>query len=41
MTRIFVQPAGQALALDVTLVSDNLTEFRRVGGLRVEDCEAS
>lgn len=36
-----LQLAGQALALDVTLVSHNLREFRRVGGLRVEDWEGA
>ena len=36
-----LQLAGQALALDVTLVSHNLKEFRRVGGLRVEDWEGA
>jgi tRNA(fMet)-specific endonuclease VapC len=35
-----LQIAGQALALDVVLVSHNLREFRRVGGLKVEDWEA-
>jgi tRNA(fMet)-specific endonuclease VapC len=34
-----LQLAGQALVLDVTLVSHNLREFRRVGGLRLEDWE--
>lgn len=36
-----LQLAGQALALDVTLVSHNLREFRRVGGLKIEDWETS
>lgn len=36
-----LQLAGQALALDLTLVSHNLREFRRVGGLKIEDWEAA
>lgn len=36
-----LQLAGQALALDVTLVSHNLREFRRIGGLKVEDWEGN
>ncbi|RYD65913.1 MAG: type II toxin-antitoxin system VapC family toxin [Verrucomicrobiaceae bacterium] len=35
-----LQLAGQALALDVTLVSHNLREFQRVSGLKLEDWEA-
>ena len=31
--------AGQAVALDVTLVTRNLREFQRVSGLRVENWE--
>jgi tRNA(fMet)-specific endonuclease VapC len=31
-----MQIAAHALSLDVTLVTDNLAEFRRVRGLRVE-----
>ena len=34
-----LQLAGQALALEVTLVSHNLREFQRVSGLKVEDWE--
>jgi tRNA(fMet)-specific endonuclease VapC len=33
--------AGQALALDVTLVSNNTREFSRVPGLRLEDWQQS
>jgi tRNA(fMet)-specific endonuclease VapC len=32
-----MQIAAHALALDVTLVTDNVGEFERVRGLRVED----
>jgi tRNA(fMet)-specific endonuclease VapC len=31
--------AGQALARDLTLVTHNLREFKRIGGLKVEDWE--
>lgn len=31
--------AGQAMALDVTLVTRNLREFQRISGLRVESWE--
>ena len=34
-----LQLAGQALALDVTLVTHNTREFGRVDGLRLEDWE--
>ncbi len=34
-----LQLAGQALALDVTLISHNLREFRRVTDLKIEDWE--
>lgn len=34
-----LQFAGQALALDLTLVSHNTREFQRVPGLRIEDWE--
>jgi tRNA(fMet)-specific endonuclease VapC len=34
-----LQLAGQALALDVTLVTHNTREFERVEGLRLEDWE--
>ncbi|MCW1925425.1 type II toxin-antitoxin system VapC family toxin [Luteolibacter arcticus] len=34
-----LQLAGQALALDLTLVSHNVREFQRVSGLRIEDWE--
>ncbi len=32
-----LQLSGQALALDVTLVTHNTREFQRVNGLRIED----
>jgi len=35
-----LQLAGQALALDVILVSHNLREFSRVAGLKTDDWEA-
>lgn len=34
-----LQLSGQALALDLTLVTHNTREFRRVHGLRIEDWE--
>jgi tRNA(fMet)-specific endonuclease VapC len=34
-----LQLAGQALALDVILVSHNVREFQRVSGLKLEDWE--
>jgi tRNA(fMet)-specific endonuclease VapC len=34
-----LQLAGQALALDLTLVTHNTREFKRVPGLRIEDWE--
>ncbi len=34
-----LQLAGQALALDLTLVTHNIREFQRVIGLRIEDWE--
>jgi tRNA(fMet)-specific endonuclease VapC len=35
-----LQLCGQALALDLTLVTHNNREFQRVTGLRLEDWEA-
>ncbi|MEM1083000.1 MAG: type II toxin-antitoxin system VapC family toxin [Verrucomicrobiota bacterium] len=35
-----LQLAGQALALDVVMVTNNTREFRRVEGLKVEDWES-
>jgi hypothetical protein len=35
-----LQLCGQALALDLTLVTHNTREFQRVTGLRLEDWEA-
>ena len=42
MTRIHIGPydillAGQALARDLILVTNNIREFRRVKGLKLED----
>ncbi len=34
-----LQLSGQALALDLTLVTHNTREFQRVNGLRLEDWE--
>jgi tRNA(fMet)-specific endonuclease VapC len=34
-----LQLSGQALALDLTLVTHNTREFKRVDGLRIEDWE--
>lgn len=34
-----LQLSGQALSLDLTLVTHNTREFGRVNGLRVEDWE--
>ena len=34
-----LQLCGQALALDLTLVTHNTREFKRVTGLRLEDWE--
>ena len=34
-----LQLCGQALALDLTLVTHNTREFKRVIGLRIEDWE--
>ena len=34
-----LQLSGQALSLDLTLVTHNIREFKRVDGLRVEDWE--
>ena len=35
-----LQLSGQALSLDLTLVTHNTREFKRVTGLRIEDWEA-
>jgi tRNA(fMet)-specific endonuclease VapC len=35
-----LQISGQALSLDLTLVTHNTREFKRVSGLRVEDWES-
>lgn len=35
-----LQLAGQALALELTLVTHNIREFQRVNGLRIEDWES-
>lgn len=36
-----LQLSGQALSLDLTLVTHNTREFKRVSGLRLEDWETS
>jgi tRNA(fMet)-specific endonuclease VapC len=36
---LHLQLSGQALALDLTLVTHNTREFQRVNGLRLEDWE--
>ena len=36
-----LQLSGQALSLDLTLVTHNSREFKRVNGLRVEDWESA